>query len=117
EDGDRFIDSETLGLAPCTFISDQAHALLHGLRRCRGITVNTVHASERTIDEVIKLLAPDTVSMEGAAVFHAAQHFGTPCIQVRAISNYVERRNKANWQLPLAIENLNRWLAAFTRLH
>lgn len=113
EDGDRFIDSETLGLAQCRFGSDQRHILLRGLRRCTGITVNTVHGNECTIDGVIKRLNPDTESMEGAAVFLAAQHFGIPSIQVRAISNYVERRNKANWQLPLAIENLNRWLAAF----
>ncbi len=117
EDGDQFIDSEALGLASCTFVGDQKHAMLRGLRRCRGITVNTVHGNERTIDEVIERLAPQTESMEGAAVFYAAQHFGTRAIQVRAISNYVERRNKTGWQLPLAIENLNHWLAASASSH
>lgn len=114
EDGDQFINSELLGLAQCTFISDQMHTMLHGLRKCRAITVNTVHGNEHTINEVVNRLNPDTESMEGAAVFQAGHHFGVPVIQVRAISNYVERRNKANWQLPLAIDNLNRWLAAFT---
>jgi len=115
EDGDRFVDSETLGLAPCTFRGDARHAMVNGLRKCSGITVNTVHGDERTIGEVVKRLSPDIESMEGAAVFHAAQHFGIPALQVRAISNYVERRNKANWQLGRAIGNLNRWLGAFAR--
>lgn len=114
EDGDRFVNSELLGLAQCTFISDQRHTMLLSLRKCSGITVNTVHGNEDTINEVVNRLNPDTESMEGAAVFYAGHHFGIPVIQVRAISNYVERRNKANWQLPLAIDNLNRWLAAFT---
>lgn len=114
EDGDHFVNSELLGLAQCTFISDQRHTMLHSLRKCSGITVNTVHGNEDTINEVVNRLNPDTESMEGAAVFYAGHHFGIPVIQVRAISNYVERRNKANWQLPLAIDNLNRWLAAFT---
>ncbi|WP_353129578.1 futalosine hydrolase [Parapedobacter pyrenivorans] len=114
EDGDQFVNSELLGLAQCTFISDQRHTMLLSLRKCSGITVNTVHGNEDTINEVVNRLNPDTESMEGAAVFYAGHHFGIPVIQVRAISNYVERRNKANWQLPLAIDNLNRWLAAFT---
>src|SRR5690606_21250620 len=70
EDGDQCIDSEALGLASCTFACDQKHAMLQGLRRCKGITVNTVHGNERTIDEVIARLAPHTESMEGAAIFH-----------------------------------------------
>ena len=28
-------------------------------------------------------------------------------LQLRSISNYVEERNKANWDIPLAIKNLN----------
>jgi futalosine hydrolase len=35
-----------------------------------------------------------------------------PCIQLRAVSNYVEKRNKDAWNIPLAIENLNKQLIA-----
>jgi len=31
-------------------------------------------------------------------------------LQIRSISNYVEPRNKDNWDLPLAISNLNNTL-------
>ena len=45
--------------------------------------------------------------MEGAACFMVCEKFEIPCIQIRAISNKVEKRNKENWNLDLAISNLN----------
>jgi len=116
-DGELFADSEALGLAPHTFRNSPhlAGAVLDGLRTCKGITVNTVHGNPSAIAAIVQRLKPDTESMEGAAVFYAAHQSGIPAVQVRAISNYVERRNKASWQIPLAIENLNRWLAAFAQ--
>jgi futalosine hydrolase len=44
--------------------------------------------------------------MEGAAVFFVCRWLGVPCIQIRAISNRVEPRSKAVWDIPLALENL-----------
>jgi len=32
---------------------------------------------------------------------------GVPCMQIRAVSNYVEKRNLDAWQIGLAIKNLN----------
>lgn len=115
EDGERFIDSETAGLAPSRFYSGYSHPSVENLRSCKGITVNTVHGNDTAIKAVIERFSADVESMEGAVVFQAAQHFGIPALQVRAISNYVERRNKASWQIAQAIENLNGWLAGFTR--
>src|SRR5690606_23292382 len=54
-------------------------------------------------------------SMEGAAVFYACAQEELPCIQVRAISNYVEQRDKSSWKIDLAITNLNNWLQKFIR--
>ena len=31
-------------------------------------------------------------------------------LQIRSISNYVETRNRENWNIPLAIQNLNQVL-------
>jgi futalosine hydrolase len=45
--------------------------------------------------------------MEGAAFFYACRQFNIPCLQIRAVSNYVEKRNRDNWDIPLAIKNLN----------
>ncbi len=114
EDGDDFLDSEQLGLGRHIFSGiHQGYQALDDLRKCRGITVNTVHGNAAAIADIVRRLDPQTESMEGAAVFYAAHQLGLPAIQVRAISNYVERRNKAHWEIPRAIENLNSWLRAF----
>ena len=66
-----------------------------------------MHGNKRSITEIINRLNPDIENMEGAAFFQVCNTFNVPCIQIRAISNKVERRNKDNWNLPLAIKNLN----------
>ena len=77
------------------------------LRKVKGITVNTVHGNENSINNIVERLHPDIESMEGAAVFKVCEEMKIPCIQIRSISNKVEKRNKENWNLPLAISNLN----------
>ena len=77
------------------------------LQKVKGITVNTVHGNEGYISEIVNRLNPDVESMEGAAIFKVCKEFAIPCVQIRAISNKVEKRNKANWNMLLAIQNLN----------
>ena len=77
------------------------------LRKVKGITVNTVHGNENSINNIVEMLHPDIESMEGAAVFKVCEEIKIPCIQIRSISNKVEKRNKESWNLPLAISNLN----------
>ena len=45
--------------------------------------------------------------------FFAARQAGVPVIQIRAVSNYVEKRNRDNWQIDTAVTNLNGWLIRF----
>ena len=45
--------------------------------------------------------------MEGATVFKVCEEMEVSCIQIRSISNKVEKRNKEKWSLDLAISNLN----------
>jgi len=77
------------------------------LEKLKGITVNTVHGNEASIAEIRNRLKPDVESMEGAAVLKVCKEFSIPCMQIRAISNKVEKRNKENWNMTLAIQNLN----------
>lgn len=77
------------------------------LQKVKGITVNTVHGIENSIHETVERLHPDIESMEGAAVFKVCEEMKIPCIQIRSISNKVEKRNKENWNLGLSISNLN----------
>jgi nucleoside phosphorylase len=71
------------------------------------ITVNTVHGSEDRIKITKHRFNPQVESMEGAAFFYACKMADVSCIQIRAISNYVERRNRASWDIPGAVKNLN----------
>lgn len=77
------------------------------LPKANSITVNTVHGNEKTIAKIIERLNPHIETMEGAAVFQVCEEFNVSCMQIRAISNRVEQRNTNNWNLPLAIKNLN----------
>ena len=75
--------------------------------KVKSITVNTVHGCEERISKTEARFHPQLESMEGAAFFYACKTAKVPCVQIRSISNYVERRNKTSWNIPLAIHNLN----------
>ncbi len=77
------------------------------LPKASSITVNTVHGHEESITSITERLQPDIESMEGGAVFQVCEEFNVPCMQIRAISNKVEKRDKNNWNIPFAIRNLN----------
>ena len=77
------------------------------LQSVKGITVNTVHGNSETISEITQRENPEIESMEGASVFKVCEQMNIPCLQIRSISNKIEKRNKKNWNLDLAILNLN----------
>jgi len=79
---------------------------LRALRTATGITVNTVHGSDPSIQRVVERFTPDVESMEGAGFMYAALIHGVPFAQIRAVSNVVERRNRGAWKLDLAIGEL-----------
>jgi futalosine hydrolase len=81
---------------------------LTALPQVSGITVNTVHGDEPSIASVVDRCRPDVESMEGAAFMYACRVHGVPFAQIRAVSNRVERRNRAAWDIPGAIAALNR---------
>ena len=110
EDGQQFLPIEILGFGESRYTALSAPKPLYPpLAAARGITVNKVHGHQPSIDAVQTRVAPDIETMEGAAVIYACNQLAIPCIQVRAISNFVEPRNKENWKIELAINNLNNW--------
>jgi futalosine hydrolase len=117
EDGDEFIPTYEMGLADRSAynIRSVGYGKELGLMKVRGITVNTVHGNTASIKKVVKKFNPDIESMEGAAFFYACSQENIPCIQIRSISNYVERRDKSKWRMDLAIHNLNAFLLDFLR--
>jgi len=83
------------------------------LKRVKGLTVNKVHGEAAAIDFIKKKYQADIETMEGAAFFYVCELQKIPYTQIRAISNYVEPRNRANWDIPLAVKNLNEVLWEF----
>ena len=77
------------------------------LRKANAITVNTVHGEKKSILKIIERLSPDIETMEGASCFMVCEQFQIPCIQIRTISNKIEVRRKQDWDIDLAISNLN----------
>jgi len=83
---------------------------LEDIKKVKGITVNTVHGNDNSIQKIISRFDPDVESMEGAAFFSACGCFGGNYFQIRAVSNFVEKRDKSKWNMPLAIKNVNEFV-------
>lgn len=86
---------------------------LLGLHEVSGITVNEISTNQERIQKLMKKYNPTIESMEGAALHYVARETNIPFIQIRAISNYIGERDKSNWQMKLAIDNLNQTLIQY----
>lgn len=83
------------------------NSIIDNLPKVSGITVNKVQGNKKNIEKIFQLFHPYTESMEGAAFLYACRMENVPCIQIRSISNYVEKRNREAWDIPLALQNLH----------
>ncbi|HTF05196.1 MAG TPA: futalosine hydrolase [Bacteroidia bacterium] len=125
EDGDDFLSVHQLNLLPENeppftngklFASySERFTLLNDLPDCCGITVNRVHGLDASIEKIVARLNPQVESMEGSGFYYACGISNVPALQVRAVSNYVERRNRANWKITEAVNNLNQTILDFLR--
>ena len=123
EDGENFVDVIELGLlgkdeepyqGGKLLNETSLHAeLLDHLPLVRSISVNKVHGHLPNIEQVIQKYDPDIENMEGAATFYACLKERIPFYEFRAISNYVEQRNRDNWDVDLAVRNLENFVVEF----
>lgn len=122
EDGESFLPLQELGFGGTEFYGTSLNELtasdfglltnsLQKLKTVKAITVNKVHGHELSIEKTLSRFTAQVESMEGAAFFYACKQTKTPCLQIRAISNYVERRNKEKWNIGLAVKNLHKFVA------
>ena len=72
-----------------------------------GITVNAIHSNPAFNHLMRTKYNAVTETMEGAALHYVCLQMNIPFLQIRAISNIVGERDKQQWDLPLAINNLN----------
>lgn len=120
EDNGQYRDLFDIGLWQYDMPPFTHHHLINTLRNLpagalqlpqgTGVTVNTVSGSAPTIARLEQKYQPDLESMEGAAFHYCCLQENIPFLQLRAISNYVEVRDKSKWNIPLAVQNLNNTL-------
>jgi futalosine hydrolase len=84
---------------------------LSHLSAVTGITVNEITTDPVRIEILKQKYRPDLESMEGAALHFVGIENGIPFLQLRAVSNFIGERNKANWQIKEAIQRLNERLS------
>jgi len=117
EDGDKFIPASILKLLD----PDKApfkkgilhekfrHKLpsLQSIPSSAGITVQKAHGSAKSVKTAYNMFGPVMESMEGAAFFYVCNMENTPCLQIRAVSNMVEKRNRDKWKIEEALNSLS----------
>ncbi|MCK5823588.1 MAG: futalosine hydrolase [Bacteroidales bacterium] len=123
ENNNNFLTIFEAGLIDCNekpfingvLVNDFKHPQINELEKTDAITVNIVHGNDKNISKVKQKFNPDIETMEGAAVFYVCLLEKVSFIEIRAVSNYVEMRNKDNWNIPLAVNNLNKVLFDFIK--
>ncbi len=123
EDDEKFIDIFEMGLEKKNkypFVNGVMQSSFSGKLKCvdelkkvKGITVNKAHGNEKSIAKIKLKYNPDIETMEGAACFYVCTQKNIPCIQVRSISNFIEKRNRNNWDIEGAIKSLTIFIEKF----
>ena len=108
-----FLDLEQMGFPLIRQDGINYYNVLENLRphkkeilQVKGITVNQVAGRETEAKIIQERWNCEIETMEGAAFFHAMIKEKIPFLAYRGISNYVENRNKLNWNIPLAAKNV-----------
>lgn len=122
EDGNEFISIFDMGLIPPGQFPFTGNELVGtglqyvqklDLRNAKGVTVNKVHGNTQSIEKLKQQYQTGVESMEGAAFFYSCLYVHIPCVQIRSISNELERRNRDNWDIDTAVRHLNSTIHQF----
>jgi futalosine hydrolase len=100
-----FTDMQEMGFIETNYLKNDYE--IKNVPVAKGLTVQKVHGFQPNIDKIIIKYNPDIETMEGIAFFQACLHHSLDFLALRGISNYVESRNRAAWNIPLAIQNVN----------
>ena len=114
EDGDEFLSLKQIGLKGTEILLNLDEIRIKEIEeftKVRSITVNTIHGNEQSIEKIMTRYHPHIETMEGAAFFYVCGQFNIPSLQLRAVSNYVEKRNKESWEISLALKSMKQAIA------
>lgn len=99
--GDEYTPSGTFYAS-----EDIVQKLVSGYIAVKAVTLSVSTGSAEGRDAIRSEYDPDIESMEGAAAYYVCNKQGIPCIGIRSVSNMVGPRNKALWDINLALEQL-----------
>ena len=71
------------------------------------ITVSTITSTDKKAEKLYKQFTPCMEAMEGSGAAHLSLYYKIPFLEIRAASNYVGKRDKKAWNLPLAFKRCN----------
>lgn len=111
--GKRYYNEFPLSLAAAERAVRLAAALGIPLMRGKFITVSTCSGTTQRAKELYDRYGAICENMEGAAVAQVALRSGVDCLEVRGISNLVENRDLTRWDIPQAVERIQRFLLKF----
>ncbi|HNM32645.1 MAG TPA: futalosine hydrolase [Chitinophagales bacterium] len=102
---DRVEDAFQYG--QCVPIPSAFHLPIH-LPKAISVTVNKVHSNPKSIQQITEKYRADIENMEGLAFYYVLKQVNQPGIEIRSVSNYVEKRNNENWDIQKAVIQLNK---------
>lgn len=103
----KLLDRNTAPYSEGFLYNDYPIPPIDNLLKGTAVTVNQVTTDPVHILSMVKKYHPDVESMEGAAVHYVCIKEKIPFIHLRAVSNTIGQRNKAKWDIQLAVKNLN----------
>ncbi len=106
----KFIDKNSFSFKNGKIINENNFFKNLNLKKVKAITVNKASGNLKNIKKIKKKFSPQIETMEGAFFFFVCKMENQKCLQLRSISNFVEERNKKNWNIPMAVKNLNKAL-------
>ena len=114
--GNRYSNEFPLSMQSAEKAFQLAISLGLPIRRGKFITVSTCSGTAVRGEELYRRFGGICESMEGGAVAHVALLYEVDCLEVRGISNMVEDRDLARWDIPLAVEMAQRFVHRYLKL-
>jgi futalosine hydrolase len=76
-------------------------------------TVSLCTGTKRRALDMVKRFNVVCENMEGASIAHVCRLYNTPCVEIRGISNRVDDRNRADWDIGTSSANCQRAVIEF----
>jgi len=111
----RFYNEIPLSVQPVENALKLAATCGISLVQGRFVTVSTCSGSDQKSEELARRCAAVGENMEGAAVALTCLRYGVDCLEIRGISNLVEERNMAAWDIGRAVEAAQHFVLRYLR--